>query len=315
MTVYHCPIVTPDGAHRQSLFTGAARLLAGVSFKHEHLGAIQDDGLNDAFFEVHAENYMGAGGPPQQALAAIGRDYPLSIHGVCMSIGGPQALDPQHLRRFADLVRRCEPALVSEHLAWSSYGNTFYNDLLPLPYTMQTLHTVCAHVDQVQSAIKRPLLIENPATYIQFACSDMSETGFLQEVARRTGCGLLLDINNVYVSATNDGFSAEQYLADFPLDQVGQIHLAGHSVQEDDEGQPLLIDSHDSEVSPAVWDLYANVITRTGPIPTLIEWDSKLPAWPVLKAQGLRVREFLIECAARAAHDWHESYEGASHGV
>ncbi|RZT91647.1 hypothetical protein EV681_4403 [Advenella incenata] len=313
--MYHSPIVTPDGAHRHSLFAGAARLLAGVSFKHEHLGAIQDDGLVDAFFEVHAENYMGAGGPPQRALAAIGRDYPLSIHGVCMSIGGPQALDPVHLRRFADLVRRCEPALVSEHLAWSSYGNTFYNDLLPLPYTTQTLQTVCAHVDQVQSAINRQLLIENPATYIRFACSDMSETRFLHEVARRTGCGLLLDINNVYVSATNHGFSAQAYLADFPLDRVGQIHLAGHSVQEDDEGQPLLIDSHDGEVSPAVWDLYANVIARTGPIPTLIEWDSKLPAWPVLKAQGLRVRDFLMECATPTALESRERHDGAGHGV
>lgn len=313
--MYHSPIVTPDGVHCRSFSTGAARLLAGVSFKHEHLGAIQDDGLVDAFFEVHAENYMGAGGLPQRALEAIRRDYLLSIHGVCMSIGGPQALDPLHLRRFADLVRRCEPALVSEHLAWSSYGNTFYNDLLPLPYTTQTLQTVCAHVDQVQSAIKRPLLIENPATYIQFACSDMSETGFLLEVARRTGCGLLLDINNVYVSATNHGFSAQAYLADFPLDRIGQIHLAGHSVQEDDEGQLLLIDSHDSEVSPAVWDLYANLIARTGPIPTLIEWDSKLPAWPVLKAQGLRVREFLIGCAARVADASPEPREGVGHGV
>ncbi|HBP31293.1 MAG TPA: hypothetical protein DD666_18030 [Advenella kashmirensis] len=305
-------MVTPEGVRRQSLCTGAARLLAGVSFKHEHLGAIQEDGQVDAFFEVHAENYMGAGGPPQRALAAIGRDYPLSIHGVGMSIGGPQALDPQHLRRFADLVRRCEPALVSEHLAWSSYGDTFYNDLLPLPYTMQTLQTVCAHVDQIQRAIKRPLLIENPATYIQFACSDMNETAFLCEVARRTGCGLLLDINNVYVSATNHGFSAQEYLADFPIDRVGQIHLAGHSVQQDDEGQPLLIDSHDGEVSPAVWDLYANVIVRTGPIPTLIEWDSNLPAWSVLKAQGLRVRDFLIECTAQAAH---ESQEGGGDDV
>lgn len=313
--MYHSPTGKPNGARRQSLYTGAARLLAGLSFKHEHLGAIQDDGLVDAFFEVHAENYMGAGGPPQRALAAIGREYPLSVHGVGMSIGGPQALDRQHLRRFADLVQRCEPALVSEHLAWSSYGNTFYNDLLPLPYTAQSLQTVCTHVDQVQSAIKRPLLIENPATYIRFACSDMNESVFLGEVARRTGCGLLLDINNVYVSATNHGFSAQAYLADFPLERVGQIHLAGHSMQEDDEGQPLLIDSHDAEVSPAVWDLYATVIARTGPIPTLIEWDSKLPAWPVLKAHGLRVRDYLIECAARAAHDSPEWNQGAGHAV
>jgi len=293
------PAVTSDGVSGRPPSAGAtARLLAGVSFKHEHLRAIQEDDLKDAFFEVHAENYMGAGGPPQQALAAIRRDYPLSIHGVCMSIGGPQALDLSHLRRFADLVRRCEPLLVSEHLAWSSFGHTFYNDLLPLPYTADTLQTVCEHIDQVQTAIGRSLLIENPATYIQFASSEMSETGFLREVARRTGCGLLLDINNVYVSAINHGFSAETYLADFPLDRVGQIHLAGHRVQEDDDGQPLLIDSHDAQVSPAVWDLYTQVIARTGLVPTLLEWDCSLPAWPVLAAQRLKVRDCLAACTA-----------------
>ncbi|AHG65194.1 MNIO family bufferin maturase [Advenella mimigardefordensis] len=296
----------------RSLPAGATtRLLAGVSFKHEHLRAIQQDTLTDAFFEVHAENYMGEGGPPQQALAAIRRDYPLSVHGVCMSIGGPQVLDSNHLRRFADLVRRCEPLLVSEHLAWSAYDNTFYNDLLPLPYTSDTLHTVCDHIDQVQVAIGRSLLIENPATYIQYASSEMSETGFLREVARRTGCGLLLDINNVYVSAINHGFSAETYLADFPLDRVGQIHLAGHCAQEDDEGQPLLIDSHDAEVAPAVWDLYKQVIASTGLVPTLVEWDSRLPAWPVLEAHRLQVRDCLLACAT--SND--SLYEEAGYGI
>ena len=308
----HSPAVTSDGMSGRSPLVGTtAQLLAGVSFKHEHLRAIQEDDLMDAFFEVHAENYMGEGGPPQQALAAIRRDYPLSVHGVCMSIGGPQALDSNHLRRFADLVRRCEPFLVSEHLAWSTYDNTFYNDLLPLPYTADTLQTVCDHIDQVQVAIGRSLLIENPATYIQYASSEMSETGFLREVAHRTGCGLLLDINNVYVSAINHGFSAETYLADFPLDRVGQIHLAGHRAQEDDEGQPLLIDSHDAEVAPAVWDLYKQVIARTGLVPTLVEWDSSLPAWPVLEGHRLQVRD----CLAGYAASTYSLSEEVSHGV
>lgn len=295
-----------DGVRGRSTGGGApAPLLAGTSFKHEHLAAIRQDRLVNAFFEVHAENYMGAGGPPHQALAAIRADYPLSIHGVCMSIGGPGPLDARHLARFAQLVRRCEPALVSEHLAWSSHDGAFYNDLLPLPYTNATLRTVCAHVDQVQDAIGRRLLLENPATYLRFASSGMSETGFLREVARRTGCGLLLDLNNVYVGAVNHGYRAQDYLADFPLDQVGEIHLAGHAEQRDDEGQRLLIDSHDRAVADPVWALYADVIARAGPIPTLVEWDGDVPAWPVLKRQALRARQILDRHRARTAPGRH----------
>ncbi|WP_137951049.1 DUF692 domain-containing protein, partial [Burkholderia sp. 4NA327C6] len=169
--------------------------LVGTSFKPCHLADILDDGLQDGFFEVHAENYMGEGGPPHRALGALRKTYPVSVHGVCLSIGGPSPLDPHHLARFRDVVARYEPVLVSEHLAWSSHGGAFYNDLLPLPYTQSTLDRVCAHVDQVQDAIARPLLLENPSTYIGFASSTMSETEFIAEIARRTGCGLLLDIN------------------------------------------------------------------------------------------------------------------------
>lgn len=296
--MYDYTMATPDAVGGRSFHGGAAaRLLAGASFKHEHLSAIQEDGLADAFFEVHAENYMGAGGPPHRMLAAIREDYPLSVHGVCMSIGGTEPLNAQHLQRFADLIRRCEPALVSEHLAWSSHGGAFYNDLLPLPYTKRTLQTVCAHIDQVQMAIGRTLLLENPSTYLRFASSEMSETQFLREIAQRTGCGLLLDINNVYVSAINHGFSAQDYLAEIPFDIVGEIHLAGHSEHADDENGRLLIDSHDRSVAACVWDLYAGVIARAGPIPTLIEWDSDLPEWSILKAQALRARRYLAERA------------------
>ena len=259
---------------------------AGASFKPQHLEAILADPDPVGFFEVHAENYMGAGGPPHAALKRIRERFPLSLHGVCMSIGGLEPLAQDHLARFASLVKRYDPAMVSEHLAWSTHDDVFYNDLLPLPYTNETLARVCAHLDEVQTAIGRTLLLENPSTYVLFKESSWSETDFVREVARRTGCGLLLDVNNVFVSATNHGFAALDYLAEFPLEHVGEIHLAGHSEQEDDEGAPLLIDSHDRAVADTVWSLYDAVIDRCGPIPTLIEWDSALPEWAVLKKEA-----------------------------
>jgi uncharacterized protein (UPF0276 family) len=239
---------------------------------------------------------MGAGGPPHRALEAIRRDHPLSLHGVCMSIGGPQPLDKEHLGRFRGLVARYQPALVSEHLAWSTHETSFFNDLLPLPYTEATLRHVCDHIDQVQEAIRRPILLENPSAYLAFAETTMSETDFIRSVAERTGCGLLLDINNVFVSATNHGFSALEYLADFPLSRVGEIHLAGHDQQADDDGEPLLIDSHDGPVADAVWKLYEIVVQRRGPVPTLIEWDSKIPDWPILRAEANAAQAILDRC-------------------
>lgn len=270
--------------------------VAGTSFKPEHLRAILGMGRQRRFFEVHAENYMGAGGPPHRALEAIRRDHPLSLHGVCMSIGGPQPLDKAHLARFRGLVARYQPALVSEHLAWSTHETSFFNDLLPLPYTEATLRSVCDHIDQVQEAIRRPLLLENPSTYVAFRDSSMTETDFIRAIAERTGCGLLLDVNNVFVSATNQGFSALDYLADFPLGHVGEIHLAGHAEQADDEGDLLLIDSHDGPVADAVWKLYEIVVRRRGPVPTLIEWDSKIPDWPVLQAEAAAAQVILDGC-------------------
>jgi uncharacterized protein (UPF0276 family) len=266
---------------------------AGTSFKHEHLAAIMSDKKPKGFFEVHAENYMGAGGPPHRALAAIRASNPVSLHGVCMSIGGPQPLNRDHIARFKSLVERYEPALVSEHLAWSTHENTFFNDLLPLPYTKSTLDHVCSHIDEVQDAIGRPILLENPSTYVAFRESTMSETDFIRSIAQRTGCGLLLDVNNVFVSAANHGYSALDYLSDFPLAQVGEIHLAGHTEQADDEGELLLIDSHDGPVADAVWKLYEIVIRKCGPVPTLIEWDSNIPDWPVLKAEARAAQQIL----------------------
>ena len=270
--------------------------LAGTSFKHQHLAAIRDEGKGRGFFEVHAENYMGAGGPPHRALEAVRRDFPISLHGVCTSIGGERPLDRAHLARFQHLVERYEPALVSEHLAWSTHETTYFNDLLPLPYTEATLLKVCDHIDQFQEAIRRSMLLENPSTYVAFTCSTMSETDFIRGVARRTGCGLLLDVNNVFVSATNHGFSALDYLSDFPLASVGEIHLAGHAEQCDDEGDLLLIDSHDGPVADAVWKLYEILISQCGPVPTLVEWDSNIPDWPVLKAEAAAAQKILDRC-------------------
>jgi uncharacterized protein len=272
--------------------------LAGTSFKHEHLNAILAEHPQTGFFEVHAENYMGAGGSPHRALEQIRRDHPISLHGVCMSIGGPQPLDQAHLARFRTLVERYEPALISEHLAWSTHETTYFNDLLPLPYTQATLAQVCAHIDEVQDAVGHRILVENPSTYVAFASSTMSETEFIRAIARRTGCGLLLDVNNVFVSATNHGYAALDYLSDFPLGEVAEIHLAGHTRQSDDEGELLLIDSHDKPVADAVWKLYEIVISRCGPIPTLIEWDSHIPPWPILRAEAAAARAILDRFAS-----------------
>lgn len=271
--------------------------LAGTSLKHEHFPSILADAGPAGFFEVHAENYMGAGGPPHAALTRIRQDHPVSLHGVCMSIGGPQPLDKVHLARFKALVDRYEPALVSEHLAWSTHETTYYNDLLPLPYNSATLARVADHVDEVQAALGRAILMENPSTYVVFPESTMSETDFIRELGRRTGCGLLLDVNNVFVSATNHGASALDYIADFPLERVEEIHLAGHAEQADDEGDLLLIDSHDGPVADAVWKLFEIVIRRCGLIPTLVEWDSAIPDWPVLKAEAAAAQEILNRAA------------------
>jgi uncharacterized protein (UPF0276 family) len=256
---------------------------AGVGFKPEHFEAIMAGAPQVGFFEIHAENYMGEGGPPHRRLEALRERYPLSLHGVGLSIGGPRPLDRAHLKRLAALRRRYEPGLFSEHLAWSSHDAGFLDDLLPLPLTRETLGVVCDHIDETQEAVGR-MLLENPATYVRFAESDMHETEFLAEIVRRTGCGLLLDVNNVEVQAGNHGFSAQAYLDYFPLGAVEEIHLAGYADAPADPG--LRIDAHDSPVRPRVWALYASVVARIGPKPTLIEWDNDVPDWPTLLAEA-----------------------------
>lgn len=274
---------------------------AGVGFKPEHAGAILAAAQPIGFFEVHAENYMGAGGPPHAQLTALRERYALSVHGVGLSIGSPGPLDRAHLTRLRKLCDRYAPASFSEHLAWSSHDGVYFNDLLPLPYTGQTLARVVDHVDEVQTALGRQMLLENPSTYLDFAESTIAEVDFLAEISRRTGCGLLLDINNVFVSATNHGTSALDYLDRFPLDRVLEIHLGGHDADMGDAGEPLLIDSHRVPVAAEVWALYRQVIARTGALPTLIEWDNDVPDWPTLRAEAIAAQRILADACASAA--------------
>ena len=269
---------------------------SGLGLKTEHfrevLGAQPDIG----FFEVHAENYMVAGGPFHHFLGLICEQYPLSLHGVGLSIGAEGPLDGQHLQRLAALIERYQPQSFSEHLAWSSHGPVFLNDLLPLAYDAPTLNRVCEHIDQVQSILKRPMLLENPATYLAFQRSTIDEADFISEVIRRTGCGLLLDVNNVYVSCINHQRDPLAYIDALPLQAVGEIHLAGFAEDTDSLGDRLLIDDHGAPIDNAVWGLYRQVLERVGPIATLIERDNQLPAFSVLHAEARQADE-LLHCA------------------
>ena len=278
------------------VLTGIARGLpaaGGIGLKPEHFREILDTQPELGFFEVHAENYMVAGGPFHHYLTRIRERYALSIHGVGLSIGGASPLDEEHLDRLAMLLDRYQPESFSEHLAWSSHGGAFLNDLLPLPYHAATLDRVCAHIDRVQERLQRRMLLENPASYVEFAASTMAETEFIAEVVRRTGCGLLLDVNNVYVACVNHQRDPRAYIGALPLPAVGQIHLAGFASDVDAAGAPLLIDSHGAPVAQAVWDLYEFALEGLGPTPTLIERDNDIPALPVLLAEAYQAQRIM----------------------
>ncbi|MFM2388767.1 MAG: hypothetical protein RLZZ437_322 [Pseudomonadota bacterium] len=272
----------------------------GVGYKPEHLPFIMERRQPLGFFEVHAENYMGEGGRPHAQLERLRRDYAISIHGVGLSIGGAGPLDAAHLARLKLLCDRYQPHSFSEHLAWSSHTDGYLNDLLPLPYTTETLATVCDHIDQVQTVLGRRMLLENPSTYVLFAQSTMDEVAFLAEVVARTGCGLLLDVNNVFVSSTNHRMNARAYLDSFPLHAVGQIHLGGHAEEELPSG-PLLIDAHGTPVAEPVWALFSELIAQIGPRPTLVEWDNDVPAFDVLLAEAQRADRILQSLGAARA--------------
>lgn len=254
---------------------------AGLCLKPQHYHDILSGQPNVGWFEVHAENYLGDGGAPLHYLEKIRQHYPLSIHGVGMSIGSADGLDQGHLQRVANLVQRFEPESFSEHLAWSTHDSQFFSDLLPLPYNRDTEELVCNHIDEVQTRLQRPMLLENPSNYLALEESVQAEAEFINNVSRRTGCGLLLDVNNVYISAQNCGYSAQQYIEQLPLSAVGEVHLAGHSVDHSIESEPLLIDAHDREVCDEVWALFAHTVSLTGAVPALIEWDTAVPSWSV----------------------------------
>ncbi|MDQ0305113.1 DUF692 domain-containing protein [Ancylobacter polymorphus] len=274
---------------------------AGLGLKPEHYRDVLETRPDIGFFEVHAENYMGAGGPPHAYLEAVAALYPLSLHGVGLSIGGAGPLDTAHLRRLRALIDRYRPHSFSEHLAWSTHDTGFLNDLLPLPYTPETLARVSAHVEETQQAIGRQLLLENPSTYLVFAESTIDEIDFLEAVASRTGCGLLLDVNNVMVSCVNHRLDPHLYIDRFPVGRVGEIHLAGYDETTDGAGDRLLIDAHGSPVRTDVMALYDHALSRTGPVPTLIEWDNDVPDFATLHAEAMRVEARIAAEAARRA--------------
>ncbi|MGR3621689.1 MNIO family bufferin maturase [Pseudophaeobacter sp.] len=271
----------------------------GVGYKPQHFSEIMADADPVQWLEIHAENYMGDGGRPLAQLRHLAEEFAISVHGVGLSIGGEAPLDKDHLARLKHLVSWLNPASFSEHLAWSTHDGHFYNDLLPLPYTKATLCRVCDHIDQLQETIARPMLLENPSSYLAFAESSWSEPEFLAEISQRTGCGLLLDVNNVFVSATNLDFSPQGYIDAFALEKTGEIHLGGHDEDADDHGHPLLIDSHGRAVVDPVWALLDYTLERSGPKPVLIEWDNDVPDWPTLAAEAERAAFALSSLTAK----------------
>jgi uncharacterized protein (UPF0276 family) len=273
---------------------------SGIGLRSPHAAQILAECPPVGWLEVHAENYM-SGGPGLRALLELRRDYPVSIHGVGLSLGSAEGLDGSHLERLAALVERVEPALVSEHLSWSSSGGAYLNHLLPLPYTEESLALVSEHVRRVQDRLGRRLLVENPSGYLRFRESPIPEVDFLNAVAARTGCGLLCDVNNIYVTCRNLGGDPRAYLDAVDAAFVGEIHLAGHAVNDAD-GSTILIDDHGSRVAPAVWQLYARALARLGPVATLVEWDTDLPALAVLVEEAATAGA-MLRAATRVEDD------------
>lgn len=264
--------------------------LAGIGLKDEHALPLLEGAPAVDFLEIHAENYFVAGGPRLRRLERLRERLPLSLHGVGLSIGGEAPLDEAHLDALAALLQRFEPRWFSEHLAWSSHGGTWLNDLLPLPYDDATLQRVCEHIDRVQTRLRRRMLLENPSSYVAYERSTWDEGAFIAEVVRRTGCGLLLDVNNAYVSGVNHGRDPWALIEALPVDAIGEIHLAGFAEDRDAAGDRLLIDHHGAPVDAAVWALYQRTLERLGPRPTLIERDNEVPALPVLAAEAAHAR-------------------------
>jgi len=267
---------------------------AGIGLRATHYREVLETRPPVAWWEVHSENYFGEGGAPHHYLERIRALYPLSLHGVGLSLGSADPLNRDHLDKLKRLIARYRPALVSDHLSWSAVDGRYLNDLLPLPYTEEALALVASRIEEAQHYLDRQLLIENPSTYLQFVESTIPEVEFLGALVERTGCALLLDVNNVYVSARNHDFNPTDYIRAVPSDAVCEIHLAGHTVKRFDDGE-ILIDTHDDVVCDAVWRLYDETIGAIGPRPTLIEWDANLPPLSVLLAEARQANRLLEE--------------------
>ncbi len=281
-------------------FAAPIPVRAGIGLRAEHYREVVATRPPVGWFEVHSENYFGDGGAPHHYLERVRRDYPLSLHGVGLSLGSADALNRTHLEKLKALIQRYEPGLVSDHLSWSSVDGKYLNDLLPLPYTGESLRHVAARVSEAQDFLGREILVENPSSYLQYRHSDVGEAEFLAELAARSGCGILLDVNNIYVSASNHGYDAETYLRAIPPARVREIHLAGHTVNRYPEGE-ILIDTHNARVCDAVWTLYRDALAHVGPVPTLIEWDTDLPALSVLLDEARKAEAIREKTLARVA--------------
>jgi uncharacterized protein (UPF0276 family) len=282
--------------HRPVSLASQLPSVAGIGLRPPHVAQVRRDRPAIGWLEVHSENYFVDGGPALTALEAIRTDYPLSLHGVGMSLGSADALDHGHLRRLKQLADRIEPAAISEHLCWGRVDGRHLNDLLPLPFSEEALGICCDRIDAVQRALRRPLLVENVSAYLRFGADSMTEWDFVAAVAQRTGCKLLFDVNNVYVNAVNHNFDPLRFLSAIPGDAVAEIHLAGF-----DASGPCLIDTHGARVAPPVWALYRATIERFGPKPTLLEWDTDLPALEVLLDEARTAQAILEQADALAA--------------
>ncbi|KJV10516.1 hypothetical protein VZ95_04330 [Elstera litoralis] len=278
-----------------ALGPAVAATAVGIGLRADHHSdfaalVAQPTALPVDFLEIHAENYLHPGSPTQRLLLALAERVPISLHCVGLSLGSAESVDEIHLSRIADLTEACSPALISDHLAWCRVGGRYLNDLLPLPYTSEALEVLARNIDRVQTRLGRKILLENPSTYVGFTENDWPEGAFIAELLRRTGCGLLLDVNNLYVSAQNQGLLPEDWLATYPLAVAEEIHLAGHTHRDGPEGG-ILIDTHAAPVAPAVWQLYETILGQIGPRPTLIEWDADLPDLAILLAEAEAARQ------------------------
>jgi uncharacterized protein (UPF0276 family) len=282
--------------------TGPAALeipkAAGIGLRAQHFEAVLEAPPAVSWMEIHPENYLG-GGAPISYLEAVRRDYPIAMHGVGLSLGSAEGVDDDHLARLVAFASRIEPGFVSEHVSWSVHGGVYFNDLLPLPYTEECLDIVCRNVDRVQAAFQRTILVENASTYLEFRHSTIPEAEFIRAIAERTGCSLLLDINNVYVSCCNHGWSAASYLATMADAPVRELHLAGHS-ENKVQDRVIRIDDHGSHVAPAVWELYRSALEQFGPLPTLIEWDTEIPTLDVLVAEAAKAQKIMDQTVGHA---------------